>query len=182
MEHQEPGYAGEHAEPTFGIYRCRRCTRAVVVLDPRVTEPTCHDEPMRHVETPGRAVTREALGTALADGFGVPQSGSDVCYALLVNGLSSIDDIATRIDRDSRSVRRHLQRLVAADLLDRSELPREDGGAVAVYHPPGPDRGRPETLAEFCVWATRAAGDEHDDGADHFGSASAVFREVFCAD
>lgn len=120
---------------------------------------------------------RAELGAVLADTVGVPQSGVDVCHALLVEDLLSVADIAACTDRDGATVRRHLQRLVAAGLLGRADLPREGGGTVAVYHVA--DRGRPETLAEFCVWAARAAGEPVPDATDPFGDAAAAFRGAF---
>jgi hypothetical protein len=93
----------------------------------------------------------------------------------------SPDAVADRVDRDCRTVARHLDRLAAADLLDRTSLPREDEGAVEVYHL-ADRQERPTTLEEFCRWANRAAGEPASaaPGASGDGPAAA-FRDAFCS-
>jgi predicted transcriptional regulator len=180
-EHQGPARAYQQGGLTFEVYRCRRCDRASVVLDPDVPVPQCHGEPMTHAGGPDRPVTHAALGDHLAEAFGVPRSGSDVCYALLVGTIDSIDAVADRIDRDCRTVARHLDRLAAADLLDRTSLPREDEGTVEVYRL-ADGQERPTTLGEFCRWANRAAGEPASAAPDSSGDGTAAaFRDAFCS-
>ncbi|MFT4920995.1 MAG: DNA-binding transcriptional ArsR family regulator [Haloarculaceae archaeon] len=101
-------------------------------------------------------VGRIALGTQLRDAFGIPRSGTDICYTLLADGFQSVRAIADRTGYEYRTVQTHLERLEADDLLDGAMLPREDGGKVAVYHTER--EALPTTLLAFCLWATWAAG------------------------
>lgn len=58
---------------------------------------------------------------------------------------------------DNRTVSRYLTTLVDLGLLRRSELNREGGGVVNVYHSVDLERMRRETLVGFYVWAGEAA-------------------------
>jgi len=178
---QTPVPGSGHTEPVFEVHACSQCDRTAVVLDPERPAPRCHEGAMREVGTPDRSVTRTELVSHLADAFGVPRSGSDVCYALVASGVRSAGELADRLDRDHGAVTAHLDRLVAAGLLDRTTLPREGGGTVAAYHPTE-DQTPPATLTEFCRWASRAAGEPIPDPASGSagGNPPAAFREAFC--
>jgi predicted transcriptional regulator len=168
---QSSSHPGRQAGASFEVYACPSCEESSVVLDPDAVEPRCHGASMEAVGT--LDLTPTELAAVLADAHDVPRSGSEVCCALLAEGLSSTAAIAERLGRDPGTVRSHLQRLVDAGLLDRATLPREDDGSVVVYALT--DDGRPPTLAEFCAWAARASGDAP---AELDGDPAATVRSV----
>lgn len=163
---------------SLSLHTCQVCGEAVVALRSQAVTPGCHGESMVATEETDRQVSRVTLGAQLQEAFDIPRSGTDICYALLTDGLHSVTDIADRTGYERRTVETHLGRLESKDLLDSSTLSREDGSDVTVYH-----TGRetlPATLLAFCLWATWAGGEsvatvdlawaEHD--------SSAVFRMV----
>lgn len=142
----------------FEVYHCQRCAGTTIVLDSSETAPQCHGEPMVCVETIDHFVDRSELSLTLEQVAGIPQSGSDICYALLIEEAGSVEAVANSADLECSTVREHLNRLVGGSFLDRTVLPREGGGTVAVYHPADGARQRPRTLIQFCRWAAHAAG------------------------
>lgn len=183
MECTEQRKRGDnHGGLTVGMFVCRQCHSTAMVIEPAETEPQCHDEPMDTIWIADRPVSRETLSSFLADAFDIPQSGSEVCWILLQDGIATRSDIAARIGRDPQIVSTHLERLVGANLLDRCPLPREDGGTVAVYRP---NHGPPETLTAFCLWATQAAGNGESAGPTAAPDPDVLrneLRERFCLD
>jgi predicted transcriptional regulator len=66
-------------------------------------------------------------------------------------------DVADELGYDESTVRRYLNRLVDIGLLQKSQLNREDGGFVNVYHSIDVATMRRETLVGFYAWAGEAA-------------------------
>lgn len=183
-ENDRPVHRHEHAGPTVEVVVCDRCDRTSVLLDPDETDRRCHGEQMNCVGTPDRPVTRQALRSTLAREFGIPASGVDVCYSLYGTGLLTTVTLASRIDRDPVLVRTHLHRLAETGHLTRTELPREDGGTVDVYHPPEREGKLPATLAAFCRLAALAAGEALPAAISSTTDPEPVptFRATFCPD
>lgn len=179
VEENQLRQAGENADPVFACYRCQHCARNTVGLDPDEDQPRCHGEPMVKIGTPDRAVTRDTLGTFLADTAGIPRAGTDTCYALCGDGLPSVAATADSVGRPPETVRSHLCRLVTAGRLARTALDCEDEDPVYLYHAPDDGPGRPRTLAEFCRWAAVAVDDERPVG-DSRQDLVAEFRDTFC--
>jgi predicted transcriptional regulator len=65
--------------------------------------------------------------------------------------------VAETLDYDRSTVSRYLNELVDIGLLEKSQLNRESGGVVNVYHSIDIERMRRETLVGFFVWAGEAA-------------------------
>jgi len=167
VEEERIRQVSENAEPVFACYRCQHCARDTVGLDPDGDHPRCHDEPMLEIGPPDCAVTRDTLGTFLADTAGIPRAGTDTCYALYGDGLRSVAATADGVGRPPDTVRSHLDRLVTAGHLSRIALACEDEEAITLYHASDDGPGRPRTLAEFCRWAALAVDDERPVGDSH---------------
>jgi predicted transcriptional regulator len=93
----------------------------------------------------------------LLDAFGLPKTGLDICLCVIGEGPLSASEVAEQLGYDRTTVTRYLNRLVDLGLLRRSELNREEGGVVNVYHSVDLERMRRETLIGFYVWAGEAA-------------------------
>ncbi len=165
---------------TLSLHRCQVCSDTTVVLGAGPGGLDCHGEAMVRTDDTDCQVGRTALSIQLRDTFGIPQSGTDICYALLADDLQSVAAIADRTGHECRTVQTHLARLEANDLLDGATLPREDGGNVEVYHTER--EALPTTLLAFCLWATWAAGESvaSVDLAGPDRDPSTVFWTAFC--
>jgi predicted transcriptional regulator len=93
----------------------------------------------------------------LLQAFGLPKAGLDICLCVIGEGPLSANEVADTLDYDRSTVTRYLNTLVDLGLLERSELNREGGGVVNVYHSVDLERMRRETLIGFYVWAGEAA-------------------------
>jgi len=93
----------------------------------------------------------------LLDAFGLPKAGLDICLCVIGEGPLSANEVAETLGYDRSTVTRYLNELVDLGLLRRSELNREAGGIVNVYHSVDLERMRRETLVGFYVWAGEAA-------------------------
>jgi predicted transcriptional regulator len=93
----------------------------------------------------------------LLDAFNLPKAGLDICLCVIGDGPLSPNEVADTLDYDRSTVSRYLNELVNIGLLERSQLNRESGGVVNVYHSIDVERMRRETLVGFFVWAGEAA-------------------------
>jgi predicted transcriptional regulator len=93
----------------------------------------------------------------LLDAFGLPKPGLDVCLCVIGEGPLSPAELADRLDYDESTVRNYLNDLVEFGLLEKSQLNRESGGFVNVYHSIDLAEMREETLVGFYAWAGEAA-------------------------
>jgi predicted transcriptional regulator len=96
-------------------------------------------------------------------------------------------ELADRLDYDESTVRTYLNELVDFGLLEKSQLNRESGGYVNVYHSIDLDEMREETLVGFYAWAGEAASlideanltkEDYRD-AEFEGGLNEVFWERF---
>jgi len=93
----------------------------------------------------------------LLDAFGLPKPGLDICLCVIGEGPLSPEELAEQLDYDVSTVRTYLNDLVEFGLLEKSQLNRESGGYVNVYHSIALDEMREETLVGFYAWAGEAA-------------------------
>ena len=187
---QRPGESAvELSEESYVIYQCRVCTNTVLALYESGGEVTCHDEPMERVEDLELEVRSPDIRQVLLDAFGLPKAGLDICLCVIGDGPISTAGVADELDFDESTVRTYLNDLVEFGLLERSQLNREDGGYVNVYHSIDLDAMRSETLVGFFAWAGKAAAlieaanatkAEYDAG-DGSGTLQEVFWERFDA-
>jgi predicted transcriptional regulator len=102
-------------------------------------------------------VNEPDLRQVLLDAFNLPKAGLDICLCVIGDGPLSPNEVADTLDYDRSTVSRYLNELVNIGLLERSQLNRESGGVVNVYHSIDVERMRRETLVGFFVWAGEAA-------------------------
>jgi predicted transcriptional regulator len=144
-------------ERPYGIYRCNDCRNVVLTMQDCGDEMTCHGEPMEPVSDYAMEVNPPDLRQVLLDAFGLPKSGLDICLCVIGEGPLSPGEVAQRLDYDESTVRKYLKKLADIGLLTRSQLNREDGGFVNVYHSVDLEEMRKESLVGFYVWAGEAA-------------------------
>jgi predicted transcriptional regulator len=140
----------------YGIYQCRTCDNIVLSLHDH-DEMSCHGEQMGPVTEREMEVNPPELRQVLLDVFGLPKSGLDICLCVIGQGPLPPGEVADRLDYDESTVRTYLNTLVDLGLLQRSQLNREGGGFVNVYHSIDLGKMRRETLVGFYVWAGEAA-------------------------
>jgi predicted transcriptional regulator len=141
----------------YGIYECQDCRNVVLTMQDCDGGMTCHGEPMTEVSDCEMDVHPPDLRQVLLDAFGLPKPGLDICLCVIGDGPVSPGEIAETLDYDRSTVTKYLNVLVDIGLLQKSQLNREDGGFVNVYHSIDLDRMRRETLIGFYVWAGEAA-------------------------
>ena len=163
-ESTEGKFADQHgqsnpdiADRPYGIYRCVDCRNVVLTMQDCGDGMTCHGEPMEPVDDYAMDVNPPDLRQVLLDAFGLPKSGLDICLCVIGEGPLSPGEVAQRLDYDESTVRKYLKKLAEIGLLTRSQLNREDGGFVNVYHSVDLDEMRRESLVGFYVWAGEAA-------------------------
>ncbi|WP_245545352.1 hypothetical protein [Halomicrobium katesii] len=76
---------------------------------------------------------------------------------MIGEGPLSPAELAERLDYEEGTVRTYLDELFEFDLLEKSQLNRETGGFVNVYHSVDLDEMREKTLVGFYTWAGEAA-------------------------
>ena len=145
------------SERPYGIYRCEDCPNVVLTMQDCGDGMTCHGKPMQPVTDYAMDVNPPDLRQVLLDAFGLPKSGLDICLCVIGEGPLSPGEVAERLDYDESTVRKYLKKLAEVGLLTRSQLNREDGGFVNVYHSVDLDEMRRESLVGFYVWAGEAA-------------------------
>lgn len=153
-------YEGVEYDPSssrYTIFECPDCDNTVLAVGSDDPPMACHDEPMEPVTDVEMEVKPPDVRQVLLDAFGLPKTGLDICLCVIGEGPLSASEVAETLGYDRSTVTRYLNKLVDLGLLQRSELNREDGGIVKVYHSVDLERMRRETLVGFYVWAGEAA-------------------------
>jgi predicted transcriptional regulator len=143
-------------EATYRIYQCNDCENVALTLQDVDGGMLCHGEPMERVTDVSMDVKPPDVRQVLLDAFGLPKPGLDICLCVIGEGPVSPADVAEKLDYDPSTVRRYLNELVDIGLLQQSQLNREDGGFVNVYHSIDLQEMRRETLIGFYAWAGEA--------------------------
>ncbi|WP_247006091.1 helix-turn-helix domain-containing protein [Halorientalis litorea] len=141
----------------YGIYQCNDCENVALTLRDCDGGMTCHGEPMERVTDLAIDVQPPDIKQVLLDAFDLPKPGLDICLCVIGDGPMPPADVADELGYDESTVRRYLNRLVDIGLLQKSQLNREDGGFVNVYHSIDVATMRRETLVGFYAWAGEAA-------------------------
>ncbi|RLM59327.1 MarR family transcriptional regulator [Halobellus sp. Atlit-31R] len=141
----------------YSVFECVDCDNIVLALGQDDAPMSCHGTPMQRVTQPEMTVRTPTIKEVLLEAFGLPKAGLDICLCVIGDGPLSAKEVATALGYDRSTVSRYLKQLVELGLLTRSELNREDGGVVNVYHPVDLDQMRRETLVGFYIWAGEAA-------------------------
>jgi predicted transcriptional regulator len=143
----------------YDIYECTvsDCDNVVLVVGNDDPPMSCHDQPMERVTEVDMSVKPPDVRQVLLQAFGLPKAGLDICLCVIGEGPLSAKEVAEQLGYDRSTVTRYLNKLVELGLLRRSELNREGGGIVKVYHSVDLERMRRETLIGFYVWAGEAA-------------------------
>lgn len=141
----------------YDVYECVDCDNVVLVVGRDDPPMSCHDRPMKRVTELEISVKPPDVRQVLLQAFGLPKAGLDICLCVIGEGPLSANEVAEELGYDRSTVTRYLNTLVDLGLLRRSELNREGGGVVNVYHSVDLERMRRETLLGFYVWAGEAA-------------------------
>ncbi|MFD1564484.1 helix-turn-helix domain-containing protein [Haloarchaeobius amylolyticus] len=141
----------------YDLFECPDCDNVVLVLGRDDPPMSCHDKPMERVTDLEMSVKPPDVRQVLLQAFGLPKAGLDICLCVIGEGPLSANEVAETLGYDRSTVTRYLNKLVELGLLRRSELNREAGGVVNVYHSVDLERMRRETLIGFYVWAGEAA-------------------------
>jgi predicted transcriptional regulator len=143
----------------YDIYECTvsDCDNVVLVVGSDDPPMSCHDQPMERVTDLEMSVKLPDVRQVLLQAFGLPKAGLDICLCVIGEGPLSAREVAEQLGYDRSTVTRYLNELVELGLLRRSELNREGGGVVNVYHSVDLERMRRETLIGFYAWAGEAA-------------------------
>lgn len=152
---EEVAYDSESSQ--YDIYECSRCDNVVLALGRDEPRMSCHGKPMECITDGEMRVKRPDIKQIFLQAFGLPKAGNDICLCVLSEGPVSANEVAESMSYDRSTVTRYLNNLVDLGLLQRSELNREGGGVVNVYHSVDLEQSRRETLIGFCVWAGEAA-------------------------
>jgi len=141
----------------YAIYRCVDCDNVVLTMQDCDGGMTCHGQTMERVTESTLGVRTPDIRQVLLDAFGLPKAGLDICLCVIGDGPLSPGELAERLDYEEGTIRKYLNELVEFGLLQKSQLNRESGGFVNVYHSIDLDEMREETLVGFYVWAGEAA-------------------------
>ncbi|WP_435186523.1 helix-turn-helix domain-containing protein [Halobellus sp. EA9] len=141
----------------YNLYECPDCDNVVLALGRDEPPMSCHDKPMERVTDVEMSVKPPDVKQVLLQAFGLPKAGLDICLCVIGEGPLSANEVAESLGYDRSTITRYLNKLVELGLLRRSELNRENGGVVNVYHSVDLERMRRETLIGFYVWAGEAA-------------------------
>ena len=145
------------ASSRYNLFECPDCDNVVLALGRDDPPMSCHDEPMERVTDVEMQVKPPNVKQVLLQAFGLPKAGLDICLCVIGEGPLSASEVADSLGYDRGTITRYLNKLVDLGLLQRSELNREEGGVVNVYHSVDLERMRRETLIGFYVWAGEAA-------------------------
>jgi predicted transcriptional regulator len=145
------------ASSRYKLFECPDCDNVVLALGRDDPPMSCHDEPMERVTDIEMQVKPPDVKQVLLQAFGLPKAGLDICLCVIGEGPLSASEVADSLGYDRSTITRYLNKLVDLGLLQRSELNREEGGVVNVYHSVDLERMRRETLIGFYVWAGEAA-------------------------
>ena len=145
------------ASSRYNLFECPDCDNVVLALGRDDPPMSCHNEPMERVTDVEMQVKPPDVKQVLLQAFGLPKAGLDICLCVIGDGPLSASEVADSLGYDRSTITRYLNKLVDLGLLQRSELNREEGGVVNVYHSVDLERMRHETLIGFYVWAGEAA-------------------------
>ncbi|MEF8894356.1 MarR family transcriptional regulator [Halodesulfurarchaeum sp.] len=145
------------ATSRYNLYECPDCDNIVLALGRDEPPMSCHDKPMEVVTDVEMSVKPPDVKQVLLQAFGLPKPGLDICLCVIGEGPLSANEVAESLGYDRSTITRYLNKLVALGLLERSELNREEGGVVNVYHSVDLEQMRRETLIGFYLWAGEAA-------------------------
>jgi predicted transcriptional regulator len=171
----------------YGIYRCVDCANVVLTMQDCDGGMTCHGEAMEPVEEANLGIRPPDIRQVLLDAFGLPKAGLEICLCVIGDGPLSPTELADRLDYGESTVRKYLNELVEFGLLEKSQLNREEGGFVNVYHSIDLTEMREDTLVGFYAWAGEAASlieeanltkEDYQD-TDHEDGLNEVFWERF---
>ena len=141
----------------YDIYECPDCDNVVLAVGSDNPPMSCHGQPMELVNDVEMSVNPPDIKQVLLEAFGLPKAGLDICLCVIGEGPLSANEVAEILGYDRSTVTRYLNTLVDLGLLRQSELNREGGGIVNVYHSVDLERMRRETLIGFYIWAGEAA-------------------------
>lgn len=141
----------------YSIYRCQNCANVVLSMQDCDGGMTCHGDEMTRVTQSDLEIRPPDIRQVLLDAFGLPKPGLDICLCVIGEGPLSSKELADQLDYEEGTIRKYLNELVEFGLLEKSQLNRESGGFVNVYHSIDLDEMRAETLIGFYVWAGEAA-------------------------
>ena len=141
----------------YDLYECPDCDNVVLALGRDEPPMACHGEPMERVTDVEMSVKPPDVKQVLLQAFGLPKAGLDICLCVIGEGPLSASEVADSLGYDRSTITRYLNKLVDLGLLRQSELNREGGGIINVYHSVDLERMRRETLIGFYVWAGEAA-------------------------
>jgi predicted transcriptional regulator len=141
----------------YQVYECPDCDNVVLSIGRDEPPMSCHDRPMERVTDIQMGVKTPEVKQVLLQAFGLPKAGLDICLCVIGEGPLSANEVAESLGYDRSTVTRYLNKLVELGLLKQSELNREGGGVVNVYHSIDLERMRRETLIGFYIWAGEAA-------------------------
>ncbi|MFC6953617.1 helix-turn-helix domain-containing protein [Halorubellus litoreus] len=141
----------------YNLYECSDCDNVVLTIGRDEPPMSCHDEPMERITDIEMRVKQPDVKQVLLEAFGLPKAGLDICLCVIGDGPLSANEVAETLGYDRSTVTRYLNKLVELGLLQRSELNREQGGVVNVYHSIDLEQMRRDTLIGFYVWAGEAA-------------------------
>ena len=146
---QESGTDIDLPDREYGIYRCRECVNVVLTMQECDGGMTCHGKPMEPVTDCALEVNPPDIRQVLLDVFGLPKPGLDVCLCVIGEGPLPPGELAEYLDYSESTIRTYLNDLVEFGLLEKSQLNRESGGVVNVYHSIDLEEMREETLVGF---------------------------------
>ncbi|AFK21582.1 MarR family transcriptional regulator (plasmid) [Haloferax mediterranei ATCC 33500] len=141
----------------YDLFECPDCGSVVLALGRDDSPISCHGEPMQRVTDCTMSVKPPDIRQVLLQAFGLPKAGLDICLCVIGEGPLSASEVAETLGYDRSTMTRYLNKLVELGLLRRSELNREGGGVVNVYHSVDLERMRHKTLLGFYIWAGEAA-------------------------
>lgn len=147
----------ELSSQEYGIFECTECTNILLTVRSSEADLSCHGEPMEEISDWSMDINRPDLRSVLLDAFGLPRVGLDICLCVIGEGPLSPGEVVEILDYDKSTVTQYLNDLVEIGLLQKSQLNRESGGYVNVYHSIDLAQMRRETLVGFYVWAGEAA-------------------------
>jgi predicted transcriptional regulator len=157
IERPDGTVAYDPSSDRYDIYECPDCENIVLVVGRDDPPMSCHDQPMERVRDVEMSVKRPDVRQVLLEAFGLPKAGLDICLCVIGDGPLSANEVAEQLGYDRSTITRYLNKLVELGLLQRSELNREAGGVVNVYHSVDLEQMRRDTLFGFYVWAGEAA-------------------------
>ncbi|MFD1684918.1 MarR family transcriptional regulator [Halobellus litoreus] len=145
------------ASSRYNLYECPDCDNVVLALGRDEPPMACHGKPMERVTDVEMSIKPPDVKQVLLQAFGLPKAGLDICLCVIGEGPLSASEVADSLGYDRSTITRYLNKLVDLGLLKRSELNREGGGIINVYHSVDLERMRRETLIGFYIWAGEAA-------------------------